>query len=152
MYQSKYLDQPAAHTQDVPAEPSSLVRRIAGDTAITAIKGAIGLPEAAVGIADIATGGKVGKALETVGYRPAEAKEILSDFYSPEQKEAFGRVAQADGFVPTLQALVDDPSVAGHSVVESLPSMIGGGAVGRGILKVAPRLPPGLLALQVKGR
>ncbi|MGE3550984.1 MAG: hypothetical protein AB7I29_13930, partial [Geobacter sp.] len=133
----------AARPEPVAPQPaSSTFRRIAGDTAITALKGAIGLPESVVGIADIATGGRTGKALETIGYRPAEAKEILSDFYTPEQKAAFGRVSQADGFVPTLQALAEDPSVAAHSVVESLPSMLGGAGVARSALKVAPKLAP----------
>lgn len=127
-----------------PEEKSSLLRRVAGDTAITGLKGVIGVPEAAVGIADIPTGGRAGKALETIGYRPALAKEILSDLYSPEQKEAFASVAKADGFIPTIGALAENPSVALHSVVESAPSMLGGAGVARGAMKIAPRLTPWL--------
>src|SRR4030067_2380913 len=73
-----------------------------GDVGVTALKGAIGLTEIPVGIADIATGGRVGKALESIGYRPKEAKDILGTMYTPEQQEAFRAVREAKGFVTTV--------------------------------------------------
>jgi hypothetical protein len=43
---------------------------------VTALKGAVGLPQGFVGLADIPTGGRVGKFLEdTAGYRPQETQE-----------------------------------------------------------------------------
>ena len=131
--------QPAAPQ---PVEHSSLLRRIAGDTAVTALKGAIGLPESIVGIADIPTGGRVGKALESVGFRPREAKQTLDELYSPEQKAAFARVQQTKGFLPTVQAIAENPSVAGHTALESVPSLLGGAGVARGAIKALPKLAP----------
>jgi len=136
------IPDPAPQTTSTPDEPSSLFRRIAGDTAVTALKGAIGLPESIVGLADIPTGGRVGKALENVGYRPREAKEILNELYSPEQKAAFSNVQQAKGFLPTLKAVVQDPSVIAHTALESAPQMLGGAGIARGALKTAPKLTP----------
>ena len=53
------------------------------DIAATAVKSAIAVPEFAVGLADIPTGGRVGKFLENkdgaFGFRPKEAKEIVND-------------------------------------------------------------------------
>lgn len=115
-------------------EPSSgILRRTVGDTGISLLKGAIGVPEAAVGLADIVTGGQAGKAAESIGFRPKEAKSILDDLYSPEQKAANQRVAQAEGFVDTAQAMLANPSTIAHTVAESAPSMLAGGAVGRGV-------------------
>lgn len=113
---------------------------LAADVGISALKGAIGVPEAVVGLADIPTGGRVGRALEGVGFRPKEAKAYLDEQYSDEQKQAFQNVQQADGFGGKFVAALQNPSVVGHSIVESLPSMGAGGVVGRGVLAAAPRL------------
>lgn len=122
-----------------PAEEqgSGILRRVAGDGAVSLVKGAIGIPEAAVGIADIATGGRAGKAAESIGFRPKEAKQILDDFYSPEQKAANERVANADGFVDTLGTMLQNPSTIVHTVAESAPSILAGGVVGRGVGAIA---------------
>ncbi|MGE0918055.1 hypothetical protein, partial [Trichlorobacter lovleyi] len=136
------LPAPTPQAAPQPEEHSSLFRRIAGDTAVTALKGAIGLPESIVGIADIPTGGRVGKGLEYVGFRPREAKKTLDELYSPEQKAAFANVQQAKGFLPTVQAIVENPSVAAHTALESAPSLLGGAGIARGAIKVLPKLAP----------
>ncbi|WP_422097471.1 PLxRFG domain-containing protein [Variovorax sp.] len=128
---------------EAPAEPEKQPRsfgRVLADVGISGLKGAIGIPEAAVGLADIPTGGRVGKALESVGFRPKEAKAFLDDQYSDEQKQAFRAVNDAEGFGGKFVAALQNPSVVGHSIVESLPAMGAGGVVGRGVLAAAPRL------------
>src|SRR3990170_3494358 len=75
---------PAAPVQAVPEKPSAW-RRIP-DIGVTALKGAVGLPEAFVGLADIPTGGAVGRGLERAGVRFGEAQKLLSEMYSPQQK------------------------------------------------------------------
>ena len=46
-----------------PEQKSSTARRVLGDTGISLLKGAVSVPEAAVGVADIFTGGKAGDLL-----------------------------------------------------------------------------------------
>lgn len=117
------------------------IRRIADMTLVPLAQGVVGVPEAAVGIADIVTGGRVGKALEDVGFRPREAKQIIGDaLYSDEQKEANRKVAEAEGFVDTLKAAVENPSTIVRTVAESLPSIGAGGVIGRIAGRVAPAL------------
>ena len=87
--------QPAA--AGVPQD--GMMRRYFGDTAISAVKGAIGLPEAAVGLADLVTGGRAGKLAEEAGFRPAAARRMLDEYLSADQRAANERVQQADGFV-----------------------------------------------------
>lgn len=132
-------------------ESSGAFRRFAGDGLVTAVKGAIGVPEAAVGLADIATGGRVGKFLENeggaVGFRPKEAKAQLDTLYSPEQKAAFAAVQNAanpeDGMgqrvLDTGLAALRNPSTIVHAVGESIPSIGAGGVLARGAMAIAPK-------------
>ncbi len=128
-------------------EKSSLARRLIGDTAVSAVKGAIGLTEVPVGIADMATGGMAGKALEGIGYRPKEAKAMLDEMYSPEQKAANKAVSDAEGFFGTAKAALQNPSTIGQSVIESAPLLLPGAAIARGVGaagKIAPAVAGGI--------
>lgn len=121
-------------------EKPSSIRRVA-DIGISAVKSAIGVPEAAVGLADIVTGGRAGKLAEEAGFRPRQAKAFLDEYLSPQQQEANKRVADAEGFVDTAAAAIQNPSVIGHTALESLASMGAGGLVGRGIAGVSKAAP-----------
>lgn len=126
---------------DLIPKKSSLARRVLGDTGVSLLKGAVAVPEAAVGIADIVSGGLAGKYAEQAGFRPKEAKAALDEMYSPEQKAANQYVQEGDGFVDTFKRAIDRPSVIGQSVAESLPLLLPGAAAARGIgaaTKVAP--------------
>ena len=132
---------------DLETKPatSGITRRLVGDTAITALKSAIAVPEIAVGIGDLVTGGRAGKAAEQAGFRPKEAKAFLDDYLSPEQKAANEKLAQADGFVDTLSTAVDNPSTILHTGLESIAPMLAGGVVARGLMAapaVAGKLAP----------
>jgi len=108
------------------------------DVAATAVKGAIGVPEALVGIADIPTGGEVGKFLEneggSVGFRPKQAKEIANDWHSDATKEAQRKFQDANGIVDKAVTAVQNPSLIATAVGESLPSMGAGGVAARGLM------------------
>lgn len=113
----------------------------ARDVAATAVKGAIAVPEMVVGLADIPTGGRVGKFLENeggaVGFRPKQAKEIVNEWHSDATKEAQRKFQQADGFVDKAVTAIQNPSNIFVSVGESIPSMLAGGVMGRGALATA---------------
>lgn len=129
-----------APAQAPEPEKSGLLRRGIADTGVSLLRGAIAVPEAAVGIADIATGGRAGKAVQDVGVDFKRAKDIAGDFYSPEQKAANKAVADADGFFPTIAAAVQNPSVIAQSGIESVPSMLGGGVAAQGLRRMAPKV------------
>jgi hypothetical protein len=112
-----------------------------GDLGVTAIKGAIGLPQGLVGVGSALTGGRVGKAVEDAGIRFDESQKMLDGMYSPAQQAANTSVRNADGFMNTLEAVKDNPSTVVTTVGESLPSVLGGGVIAKGvglIPKVAP--------------
>jgi len=104
----------------------------AGDTAIDAAKGVVGLGESVVGVTDLVTGNLAGKGWSELGFDPARTKQILSDLYSDPRQQANRNVASAKGFVDTTKALLENPSAAVGFMVESAPMMLGGAAVVRG--------------------
>lgn len=129
-------------TPKPPPAPQATWGDRAKDTGISLLKGAIGVPEAAVGLADLATGGKAGQLAEEAGFRPKEAKEALSEHYSPAQKAAFEQVQRAEGLWDTFKAAVSNPSTVIQSTVESLPAMGAGGVVARGGMAMLPKMGP----------
>jgi len=141
-------------TQAAPATPqkSGMVRRVVGDSALDVGKGIIDAGEAAVGLADLATGGLAGKGMDAIGFRPDDARQALSDLYSPERQQANQVVNDAHGFLPTLKAMVQNPSTIAGSVLESAPSTVGGGGIARGLAekalpfigKIAPVIAAGI--------
>ena len=112
------------------------------DAGVTLLKGAIGLPEAAVGLLDIPTLGYAGKLLEKAGYKPKEAKQILDTYLSEAQQYANRQVKETKGFLPTIGAAIQNPSTIATSVGESLPQMIGGAGIARGLTSIAPAVAP----------
>lgn len=133
-----------AQRTSAPVTPVQSPMRRVGDAAIALGKGIIGVPEAAVGVADLATGGQVGKFLENeggdFGFRPKQAREFLDEYQSEAQKKANAEVANAKGLIDTARAVVGNPSTAVMAAIESVPSIGAGGVVGRGVMAVAPKV------------
>lgn len=123
-----------------PKDPERTVLGTLGDVGVVALKSAVGLPQAFVGLADIPTGGRVGKALEELGYRPEETQKLLDTWYSDAQQAANEKVRSAEGFLPTIKTALQYPSTIATTAGESLAQMVGGAGVARGILKAAPKL------------
>ena len=112
------------------------------DTGISALKGAIAVPEIAVGIMDTMSDGAVGKTLENkngaIGFRPKEAKQALSDLHTDQykaQQQEFADAGKdgswADKVVDKTKVALTNPSLIANTVVESVPSMLAGGVLGR---------------------
>lgn len=149
-FQQQMAAPPAPTGMPVPTEtPERTVLGTAGDVGIDVIKGAIGLPEAVVGLLDIPTLGHTGRMLETIGFKPEEARTILEGGYSEARKAAGEKFQEAgrdeEGFVDTTMAkfrtALMNPSIIASAVVESAPLMLGGAAAARGLMKVAPAIP-----------
>ena len=121
-----------------PAKTGILGR--AGDLGLSALKSAIAVPETAVGLANLVSGGKAGKAVESAGIRFKDAKDILDAQKSDAAKDAEWRFQNAEGFTGKLGAAVENPSLIANTLVESAAPMLAGGVVGRGLSMAAPRL------------
>lgn len=131
--------------EDASSEPPRRTALdVAKDVGITALKGAVGLPQSVVGVADLVTGGQAGKAVEDAGVRFKDTQAFLADQYSDAQKAANRKVADADGFVGTAQAMLENPSTIATSVGESIPQMLGGAGVARGVLAAGAKVAPAI--------
>jgi hypothetical protein len=128
--------------EEAPQQPekAGFLRRAVGDTGISLVKGAIGVPEAIVGVADLATGGQAGRLAEQAGFRPKEARAALDELLSPQQQAENREVQQASGFMETARAMLKNPTTIYHAAVESAPSLLPAGVVARGAMAVAPRI------------
>ena len=121
--------------------PRRSLGTVASDMGLSLARGVVQAGDAAIGLANLPTGGHAGRLLENItGYKSGELDESLSSRYSPAQQEANRRVAEAEGFLGTVGTALQNPSSIVHAVLESTPSMIGGGLIGRGLIKAAPKL------------
>ena len=143
----------------VPAEPHGLrgapqkkdegygVGDFAKDAAISVLgKGAVGLGETVMGVADLATGGRAGQwAKENLGYDPQAAKEQLSDWQSDAMKRHRAGYEQAkksaeglplkDRLAAIAFGAMENPLVIADTIGESVPSIFAGGGVGGAVAK-----------------
>lgn len=136
----------APHTKDTDWEagefsepPSRGFGGWARDIAATAVKSAIGVPELVVGLADIPTGGRVGKALQSVGFDPKAAREVANEWHSDATKEAQRKFQEADGIWEKTKTAVQNPSLIATAVGESLGPMGAGGVAARGLMALGAR-------------
>jgi hypothetical protein len=134
---------PAPVAAPVVPEPDSWGNRFT-DVGVDALKGAVGLGQTAVGIGDLATGGLASKALNKVtGYDPEATKKIADGWYSNERQAANKAVADAEGFMPTVGAMVSNPSTILGGAVEMVPQLAGLYGTGRmALAKIGEKYGP----------
>ncbi len=153
---NEFLDgkTPEGKTGEIDAfldKPAGPVRQLA-DAALSLGKGIIAVPQAAVGVADLVTGGKAGKLVEDAGIRFKDAQEALDEWQSPELAMRREKFKNADGILDKVGVALANPSLIANTVVESLPLMGAGGAVGAKALQVgAKALAPGVAGPALPG-
>jgi hypothetical protein len=145
---------------DTDAEgSSSLLRRGIADPLVGLARGfAVGIPETLTGLADIATLGKFGIGVDQLGEmagvsKPlehvfAKGREAFDQYLTPETRQAQQEVSETKGFFPQVGAVLQRPSVLAQVVADSIPGMVGGSlvanlgmkALGKGAVKIAPKL------------
>lgn len=128
---------PAEDANPWAPPPTTVPQRIA-DVGMAVGKGVVGLGEAAVGAADIVTGGKVGNALAEIGYDPNATRKAINEQMSPAGQADAQAVSDSKGFLPTVKEVASRPWYVANMLGESAPSIAGGGAVGRVVQKAIP--------------
>lgn len=130
------------------------VARTVGDVGIKLAQGVVDLGQSAVGVGSLLTGGAVGKSMRAIGYDPERTNAALSEYLSDSQKASDLKVQQAEGFIDTIKASLQNPRSILGSVSESAPGMLAGmgvaGAAARGIgLRAAMATVEGRTAAQM---
>ena len=128
--------------------PERTWKEAASDVGVSAAKGIIGVPQALVGLADIAGtpfGVSPGKYLEEKGYDFEKNQKLLSEQYSPRQKAEIAALSKAEGVTDNILAAIEYPSAVGGMLMESVPSIAAGGIMGK-VAKVAAGLETAVAA------
>ena len=96
--------------------------------------GAASLPDIAIGIGDLYSGGRAGKAIEDSGiYTPGSGSDYWRDQKSINAKAQDQQFAAADGIIDKTKVALSNPTMITNAIGESLAPMVAGGMVGRGI-------------------
>lgn len=111
---------------------------VASDAGVTLAKGFMGATEGAVGLVDLATPGQFGKFVEEEVVSFEDAQSYAESLYSDPQQKANKKLEEAEGIGGTLKTALQNPSTIATAVGESIPLMLAGGAIARG-LKVLPK-------------
>lgn len=123
----------------------------AQDAGVSLLKGVVSVPETLVGLADIPTGGRVGKFLEeNTPIQFKQTKDIVNDWHTDQYKEQQRQFNEAgsdkdslvDKVIDKGKVALSNPSMILNTVVESAPSMLAGGAAARGIGMAAKGVSP----------
>lgn len=133
----------------------------AQDAAVALGKGIVAVPQAAVGLVDLADagvqaltgnevqGGRASKALAEMGVDFKTTQDVMGGWFSDGTQKQLQGLAQLPGMSTekslgdnlsslgqTAGYVLDNPSLAFNTIVESLPSIGAGGVVGRGVAKL----------------
>lgn len=96
--------------------------------------GAASLPDIAIGIGDLYSGGRAGKAIEDSGiYTPGSGSDYWRDKKTINAKAQQQQFNAAEGVIDKTKVALSNPSQITNAIGESLAPMVAGGLVGRGI-------------------
>ena len=135
------------------------------DAAVALGKGIVSVPQAAVGLMDLVDtgvqaivpggetkGGRVSKALADNGLDFKATQDIMGGWYSDATQQQLQRLAQLPGMSTqkslgenlsslgqTAGYVLENPSLAFNTIVESLPAIAAGGVIGRGATALGAR-------------
>ncbi|MBO7410678.1 MAG: hypothetical protein J6T92_02020, partial [Ottowia sp.] len=138
---------PSAPKKEGDGTPERTWGELAKDRAIDVLgKGAVGVGEAAVGLADLATGGRAGKWMQdTLGYDPQRAREIMGEWQSEkaqQQRQNYAaRMKEAkdlplgERLATATFAAFENPDVIAQGIGESLGLMFAGGGAGGAVAR-----------------
>jgi hypothetical protein len=141
--------------------PKTSIARDIGDIGLSLAQGVVGLPDIVTGLADIPTGGRVGKGVEEAekavfGGTTQDVRAYLQKLKSERQQanEAnVSKVFKEQGVGAGIKEAITNPGVILGTVAESVPSMLGGAGIARGVAgavakqvgkKAAPTIAAGI--------
>ena len=108
----------ATHPEFAPkAEPKTSFSDDLSDLRTSLDKGVLAIPQALIGLADIPTGGRVGKWLQEQGVDPGAAIKALDEgYYSEGHKAKQQAFSEADGVLAKTAQALKNPGLIGQAV------------------------------------
>ena len=99
--------------------------------------GLVGTVQAGVGLTNLMSGGHTGKFIQDNIWDTHKTQENIQSQMSDTAKMQKGQFGRAEGFGGKLGVVLDNPMLALDGMVQSSPSMVTSGLMGRGIGKLA---------------
>lgn len=105
------------------------------DLGASLMGGLASVPDVAVGVADLYSGGRAGKAVDNLSdnFKLGDGRKYWQDQKTDHAKVQSQEFADAEGIIDKTKVALSNPSMITNTVVESLPSMALGGLAGRGL-------------------
>jgi len=99
------------------------------DLGASLMGGLAAVPDVAVGVADLYTGGRAGKAVDNLSenFKLGDGQKYWQGTKTDHAKVQSQEFADAEGIVDKTKVALSNPSMITNTVVESLPSMALGG-------------------------
>ena len=105
------------------------------DLGASLMGGLASVPDVAVGVADLYSDGRAGKAVDNLSenFKLGDGRKYWQDQKTDHAKVQSQEFADAEGIIDKTKVALSNPSMITNTVVESLPSMALGGLAGRGL-------------------
>lgn len=105
------------------------------DLGASLMGGLASVPDVAVGVADLYSGGRAGKAVDNLSenFKLGDGRKYWQDQKTDHANVQSQEFADAEGIIDKTKVALSNPSMIANTVVESLPSMALGGLAGRGL-------------------
>lgn len=132
---------PASNNKNTKFDPSTAKAVDKGfgghirDLGASLMGGLASVPDVAVGVADLYSGGRAGKAVDNLSdnFKLGDGRKYWQDQKTDHAKVQSQEFADAEGIIDKTKVALSNPSMITNTVVESLPSMAFGGLAGRGL-------------------
>lgn len=105
------------------------------DLGASLMGGLASVPDVTVGVADLYSGGRAGKAVDNLSenFKLGDGRKYWQDQKTDHAKVQSQEFSDAEGIIDKTKVALSNPSMITNTVVESLPSMALGGLAGRGL-------------------
>lgn len=105
------------------------------DLGASLMGGLASVPDVAVGVADLYSGGRAGKAVDNLSenFKLGDGRKYWQDQKTDHANVQSQEFSDAEGIIDKTKVALSNPSMIANTVVESLPSMALGGLAGRGL-------------------
>lgn len=132
---------PASNNKNTKFDPSTAKAVDKGfgghirDLGASLMGGLASVPDVAVGVADLYSGGRAGKAVDNLSenFKLGDGRKYWQDQKTDHVKVQSQEFSDAEGIIDKTKVALSNPSMIANTVVESLPSMALGGLAGRGL-------------------
>lgn len=132
---------PASNNKNTKFDPSTAKAVDKGfgghirDLGASLMGGLASVPDVAVGVADLYSGGRAGKAVDNLSenFKLGDGRKYWQDQKTDHAKVQSQEFSDAEGIIDKTKVALSNPSMITNTVVESLPSMALGGLAGRGL-------------------